>query len=140
MISSGSDVRRLPIYPSCFFYTPYAGQVARATGESPHRVSDSPETNLFVYNIPSTYGDEDLFRLFERFGTLLSAKVGGRFLFRTQVIRDRVSGNSRGFGFVNFSTRSEAEAAIREMNHKTVEGRMLTVQVKKPKRWMCLFV
>ena len=50
------------------------------------------------------------------------------------MVRDHVSGNSRGFGFVNFSTKSEAEAAIREMNHKAVDGRVLTVQVKKPKR------
>ena len=134
MIPSGSEASRLPIYPSCFVYTPYAGQVIQGTGESPLRANGSPEANLFVYNIPSTYGDADLFRLFERFGTLLSAKVSGRLLFRVQVIRDHVSGNSRGFGFVNFATREEAEAAIREMNHKTVEGRMLTVQVKKPKR------
>ena len=73
------DTNHLPIYPSCFFYTPYAGQAPHVTGKNPFRVSNSPETNLFVYNIPSTYSDEDLFRLFEKFGTLLSAKVRGCF-------------------------------------------------------------
>ena len=118
------DVSHFPIYPSYFLYTPYPGQTDQPTGENRHRVYGSPEANLFVYNIPSTYGDEDLIRLFERFGTLLSAKV----------VRDHMSGKSRGFGFVNFSTKSEAETAIREMNRSTVEGRVLTVQVKKPKR------
>ena len=69
------DVSHFSIYPSYFLYTPYPGQTVQPTGENRHRVYGSPEANLFVYNIPSTYGDEDLIRLFERFGTLLSAKV-----------------------------------------------------------------
>ena len=69
------DASQYPIYPSYFLYTPYTGQTVQLTGMNPHRVYGSPEANLFVYNIPSTYGDEDLVRLFERFGTLLSAKV-----------------------------------------------------------------
>lgn len=53
---------------------------------------------------------------------------------RFKVIRDRVTGASKGYGFVNFREASEAEKAITAMNRKTVDGRVLTVQIKKVKK------
>lgn len=57
--------------------------------------------------------------MFEAYGTVDSAKV----------ITDRETGKSRGFGFVEFPTDAEAEAAIKALNGGSLEGRELTVKV-----------
>ena len=78
---------------------------------------------LYVGNL--TYGvtSSDLEKLFEPFGTVQSA----------QVIMDRDTGRSKGFGFVEMSSDQEAQAAIKAMNLKEVEGRALTVNEARPK-------
>jgi cold-inducible RNA-binding protein len=78
---------------------------------------------LYVGNFPFSIGDEDLQKLFESFGTVVSAKV----------IMDRESGRSKGFGFVEMGSDAEAQAAIAAMNGKDVEGRALTVNEARPK-------
>ena len=78
---------------------------------------------LYVGNL--TYGvtDSTLSQLFEAHGTVQSA----------QVIMDRDTGRSKGFGFVEMGNDAEAQAAIQALNGKEVEGRALTVNEAKPR-------
>src|SRR5271166_3996662 len=78
---------------------------------------------LYVGNL--TYGvtDAALEQMFAPHGTVQSA----------QVIMDRDTGRSKGFGFVEMGSDQEAQVAIREMNGKQVEGRALTVNEAKPR-------
>ena len=61
--------------------------------------------------------------MFGEFGTVQSANL----------IEDRETGRSRGFGFVEMSSKEEGEAAIASMNGKEVDGRALTVNEAKPR-------
>ncbi len=78
---------------------------------------------LYVGNL--TYGvtDADLQQLFGAHGTVQSA----------QVIMDRDTGQSKGFGFVEMGSDQEAQAAIAALNGKDNQGRALTVNEAKPK-------
>ena len=78
---------------------------------------------LYVGNLAYSVGDSDLSQMFAEFGTVSSA----------QVIMDRDSGRSKGFGFVEMGTEQEAQAAISGLNSKEVEGRALTVNEARPK-------
>src|SRR5437899_10491925 len=78
---------------------------------------------LYVGNLAYSVGDSDLQQLFEAHGTVQSA----------QVIMDRDTGRSKGFGFVEMGSDQEAQAAIAAMNAKEVGGRALTVNEAKPR-------
>jgi len=67
--------------------------------------------------------DSDLETLFAQYGTVQSA----------QVIMDRDTGRSKGFGFVEMSTDQEAQAAIAALNGQQSDGRSLTVNEAKPR-------
>ena len=77
---------------------------------------------LYVGNLPFTVDDEKLKELFSAHGKIEEATV----------IKDRFSGRSKGFGFVTFATKEEAEKAISALNDKEVEGRNLKVSEAKP--------
>lgn len=79
---------------------------------------------LYVGNLDFATTDEDLERLFAAHGEVLSANV----------VSDRDTGRSRGFGFVEMGTDEEAQAAITELNEKEVNGRALTVNEAKPRK------
>jgi cold-inducible RNA-binding protein len=81
------------------------------------------EAKLYVGNLPYTIVDADLQSLFEQAGTVKSA----------QVIRDRESGRSKGFGFVEMSSSDEANAAINLFHGKDFNGRPLTVNLARPR-------
>lgn len=81
-------------------------------------------TNLYVGNLTFNTTSSDLERLFGAHGSVKSA----------QVITDRETGRSRGFGFVEMSTPSEATAAVDSLNGADVDGRALTVNVAKERR------
>ena len=78
---------------------------------------------LYVGNLTYGMGDGDLEKLFAAHGTVQSA----------QVIMDRDTGRSKGFGFVEMSSDQEAQAAIAALNGHEVEGRALTVNEARPK-------
>jgi RNA recognition motif-containing protein len=78
---------------------------------------------LYVGNLAYTVSDSDLLRMFEPHGTVQSA----------QVIMDRDTGRSKGFGFVEMGSDQEAQAAIAALNGTEVEGRALTVNEARPK-------
>jgi RNA recognition motif-containing protein len=78
---------------------------------------------LYVGNLSYGVSDGDLQQLFEAHGTVQSA----------QVIMDRDTGRSKGFGFVEMGSDQEAQAAIAALNGKEVDGRSLTVNEARPK-------
>lgn len=78
---------------------------------------------LYVGGLPYSISDTQLEELFAAHGTVESARV----------ITDRMTGRSRGFGFVEMSSQSEAEAAIAELNGSLLEGRTLTVNEARQK-------
>jgi len=77
---------------------------------------------IFVGNLSFDATDESLAQEFSAFGEVVSASV----------VTDRVSGRSRGFGFVEMSD-ADAETAIAEMNGKDMMGRALTVNESRPR-------
>jgi RNA recognition motif-containing protein len=78
---------------------------------------------LYVGNLAYGVSSSDLETMFAAFGTVQSA----------QVIADRDTGRSKGFGFVEMGSDQEAQAAIAAMNGKEVDGRQLTVNEAKPR-------
>lgn len=77
--------------------------------------------NLYVGNLPFSTTSGDLEQLFSQYGTVVKA----------QVVSDRETGRSRGFGFVEMSTG--AEEAIQAMNGAEINGRRLTVNEAQPR-------
>ncbi len=78
---------------------------------------------LYVGNLGYGVTDSDLTKMFEPHGTVESA----------QVIMDRETGRSKGFGFVEMGSQQEAQAAIAALSGKEIEGRTLTVNEARPK-------
>jgi RNA recognition motif-containing protein len=78
---------------------------------------------LYVGNLAFATSSQDLQELFATAGTVESASV----------VEDRETGRSRGFGFVEMSTKEEGAAAISQFNGKEVNGRALNVNEAKPR-------
>ncbi|MES9942443.1 MAG: RNA-binding protein [Candidatus Thiodiazotropha sp. 6PLUC2] len=79
--------------------------------------------NIYVGNLPWSVKDDDLRNMFSEFGDVSAANV----------IMDKFSGRSRGFGFVEMPNSDHAESAIQSLNEKDVEGRNLRVNEAKPR-------
>jgi RNA recognition motif-containing protein len=79
--------------------------------------------NIYVGNLPWSVKDDELRNLFVDFGDVSSANV----------IMDKFSGRSRGFGFVEMPDSSAAENAIKALNEKEIGGRNLRVNEAKPR-------
>jgi RNA recognition motif-containing protein len=73
--------------------------------------------NIYVGNLSYDAADEDLRAAFEAYGTVSSASV----------IKDRFTGRSRGFGFVEMAAREEGQAAVEGLNGKEMLGRALRI-------------
>jgi RNA recognition motif-containing protein len=80
--------------------------------------------NIYVGNLPREATEEDLRQAFEAFGQVTSAKI----------ITDKFTGDSRGFGFVEMSNNSEAQAAISGLDGKDLKGSTLRVNEARPRR------
>jgi RNA recognition motif-containing protein len=78
---------------------------------------------LYVGNLGYSVTNSDLEKMFEPHGTVQSA----------QVIMDRDTGRSKGFGFVEMGSDQEAQTAIAALNGKDLEGRQLTVNEARPR-------
>jgi RNA recognition motif-containing protein len=78
---------------------------------------------LYVGNLTYGVSDSTLEQLFSQFGTVQSA----------QVIQDRATGRSKGFGFVEMDTEAQAQAAIDGLHDQEHDGRRLTVNEAKPR-------
>lgn len=79
--------------------------------------------NIYVGNLSRDVTEADLRQLFEQYGQVESVAV----------IKDKFSGESRGFGFVELASKAEAEAAIAALNGKEFKRRTLTVNEAKPR-------
>lgn len=79
--------------------------------------------NIYVGNLPYDTTGDDLVQLFQSHGTVTSG----------QVIIDKFSGRSRGFGFVEMANDDEAHAAIEALNGSPFGGRPLTVNEARPR-------
>lgn len=79
--------------------------------------------NLFVGSLPFSTNDEELKELFAQFGEVT----------RANVVMDRDSGRSRGFGFVEMSDDEAAAAAIKQLDGSEMQGRRITVSEARPK-------
>jgi RNA recognition motif-containing protein len=79
--------------------------------------------NIYVGNLSRSVSDSDLRDTFQAFGEVTSASV----------IKDKFSGESRGFGFVEMPKKEEAEKAISMLNGKELQGRQATVNEAKPR-------
>ena len=80
--------------------------------------------NIYVGNLSYSTTDEDLRAAFAPFGSITSARV----------VFDKETGRSRGFGFVEMASASEAHAAIEALNQKELQGRQLRINEARPKR------
>ncbi len=80
-------------------------------------------TKLYVGNLSFDTTTEDLEKMFGEIGTVES----------TNIIEDRETGRSRGFAFVEMSSKEEAQNAISSLNGKEIDGRELTVNEAKPR-------
>ncbi len=79
--------------------------------------------NIYVGNLSWGLNQDDLEQLFAEFGTVRSANL----------IEDRDTGRSKGFGFVEMENTADGENAIESLNGKEIDGRNLTVNVARPR-------
>lgn len=79
--------------------------------------------NIYIGNLPYTLSDDELRDLFGQFGEVS----------RASVIRDRETGRSKGFGFVEMSNRTSAGEAIKALNDTEFKGRKLVVNEARPR-------
>ena len=79
--------------------------------------------NIYIGNLSRDVTEEDLRQAFEAFGEVASVNV----------ITDKVSGESRGFGFVEMPAKTEAQSAIDGLNDKELKGRTLSVNEARPR-------
>ncbi len=80
-------------------------------------------TKLFVGSLPWAVDDQKLGDLFSQFGSVVSAVV----------LKDRMTGRSRGFGFVEMENEEEAKEAIEKLNGSDMEGRKIVVNIARPR-------
>jgi len=79
---------------------------------------------IYVGGLPYSYEDADLQKMFDEFGKVTSANI----------IKDKFSGRSKGFGFVEFEEADGVKSAIDAMNGKEVDGRNIVVDEARPMR------
>jgi RNA recognition motif-containing protein len=80
-------------------------------------------TNLYVGNLSYRMTEDQLRQTFEEFGQVTSCTI----------IKDKMTGQSKGFGFLEMPDHSEAEAAINGLNGREIQGRKLNVNEARPR-------
>lgn len=79
--------------------------------------------NIYVGNLPYSVTDADLRETFSQYGDVSSV----------QLISDKYTGDSKGFGFVEMANNGQADAAIKGLNGSAMKGRTITVNQAKPR-------
>jgi RNA recognition motif-containing protein len=77
---------------------------------------------LYVGSLPYKTTEDELFQIFSQFGEIISVKI----------VTDRVTGQSKGFGFVEMSKEADAQKAIESVNGSELGGRTLVVSIARP--------
>ncbi|MBN2008888.1 RNA-binding protein [candidate division KSB1 bacterium] len=80
--------------------------------------------NIYIGNLPLDFDDDELVELFEEYGKVKKA----------QIIRDRYTKVSRGFGFVEMDNKDAAQAAIKDWNNGSIDDQIIHVKESKPKK------
>ena len=136
--AAGTEENKAQDKPSIGPEPPPGSALSGSTAAAPASVPAVPATNsgtkleappgccLFVYHIPIAWTDLDLASTFEPFAT------PGKILSAT-VFKDKSTGLSKGFGFVNYDNPTSAQNAITAMHGMQVEGKRLKVEIKKPR-------
>lgn len=81
------------------------------------------ENRLYVGGLPYNYSDEQLREMFSQAGNVVNVNI----------ISDKFSGQSKGFGFVEMSNAQEAQKAIEMFNGKEIDNRKITVNIARPR-------
>ncbi len=79
--------------------------------------------NIYVGNLPYDFTEEDLRDMFDQFGEVASVKI----------VTDKVSGESKGFGFIEMEQKSEGKDAIQVLDQSAVRGRNVRVHAARPR-------
>ncbi|CAM8991348.1 unnamed protein product [Rhodiola kirilowii] len=110
--------------PNSLHHSPLFSNSALSPGvrtSSGSQAEGPPGANLFIYQIPQEFGDQELANAFQSFGRVLSAKV----------FVDKATGISKCFGFVSYDSPTSAQNAINVMNGYELGGKKLKVQLKR---------
>jgi RNA recognition motif-containing protein len=98
------------------------GQAAQLQRGTIHNVKEN-KVNIYVGGLPREATEADVREAFQAFGQVATVTI----------IKDKFSGESRGFGFVEMPAKTEAESAIAGLNGKELKGRPLTVNEARPR-------
>jgi RNA recognition motif-containing protein len=79
--------------------------------------------NIYIGNLAFSVSEDDLRQAFEAFGQVASASI----------IKDKISGRSKGFGFVEMPDNAQAQSAIESLNGKDLKGRAMNVNEARPR-------
>ncbi|MBL0333682.1 MAG: RNA-binding protein [Chlorobiota bacterium] len=79
--------------------------------------------NIYVGNLSWGASEQDLFQAFSAYGEVVSAKI----------VTDKITGRSRGFGFVEMANNEDGPAAIEGMNGQDIQGRSISVNEARPR-------
>ena len=79
--------------------------------------------NLFIGNLPFAMTDDNMLQIFSAYGQVTSANI----------VKDKMTGNSRGFGFVEFANDEDAAKAIEALNNSDQMGRTIVVKEALPR-------
>ena len=79
--------------------------------------------NIYVGNLSFDVTEDELQKLFEEHGSVVSVNI----------IKDRYTGNSKGFGFVEMENQADAEKAIKDLDESEIKGRNIKVNQARPR-------
>ncbi|KAL3508584.1 hypothetical protein ACH5RR_027985 [Cinchona calisaya] len=102
---------------------PFMSSSPPQTTQNQKQPPADPSSNLFVSGLSKRTTNDGLRAAFEKFGNIIDAKV----------VTDRVSGYSKGFGFVRYATLEEAEAGMKGMDGQFLDGWVIFAEYARPR-------